>query len=280
MNMLSHSLRTSVTAAGAYALLVAATIFFPAMAAGQDEPGAIDAHRPGVTRAQLQQALTDAEALANSDAHSISFREDKRQEASLIRERLLEGDFFVGDQINITLVAQAGDSGGLGGLRSVGPGRVLSLPGLPDIPMRGVLRSEVEAYLTEQVGRYIRNPDLKARPQIRLTILGSVGKPGFIQLDSDILLSDALTQAGGIGNGTVMNRSKITRGKDEIVDGQAFEKAITDGVTLDELNLRAGDVIDVGAKSNKDWFNTLRTIAFIPALIVSTYGLGKLLKIF
>ncbi len=277
MHTLTHAIEKRVFAAGAYALLVAATILLPASAAGQ-EPGSVDARRPGVTRAQLQQALTDAEALSNSDAYSASFRDDKRQEAALIRERLLEGDFYVGDQINITLVAQAGDSG-VGGLRSVGPGRVLSLPGLPDIPMRGVLRSEVEPYLTEQVSRYIRNPELKARPQIRLTILGSVGKPGFIQLDSDILLSDALTQAGGIGNGTEMNKSKITRGKEELVDGQTFEKAIADGVTLDELNLRAGDVIDVGAKTKRDWFTTFRTITIIPATIVSLYGLGKLLKI-
>jgi SLBB domain len=270
-------IRQNVRATWAYALLIAATLSAPAAAAGQ-EPGSVDARRPGVTRAQLQQALTEAEALSNSDAYSTSFRDDKRQEAALIRERLLEGDFYTGDQINISLSAAAGDSG-VGGLRSVGPNRVLTLPGLPDIPMRGVLRSEVEAYLTEQVGRYIRDPELKARPLIRLTVLGSVGKPGFYQLDSDLLLSDALTQAGGIGNGTVMNRSKVTRGKDEIVDGQAFEKAVTDGVSLDELNLRAGDIIDVGAKSTKDWFKTLRTITFIPALLVSMYGLGRLLKV-
>jgi SLBB domain len=278
MNTLTHSVRMSAFAAGAYALLIAATILVPTTVAGQ-EPGAIDARRPGVTRAQLQQALVDAEALSNSDAYSAAFRDDKRQEAALIRERLLEGDFFVGDEINLTMLSVVGDSG-IGGLRAVGPGRILSLPGLPDIPMRGVLRSEVEPYLTEQIGRYIRDPQLKARPTIRLTILGSVGKPGFIQLDSDLLLSDALNQAGGIVNGSVMDRSKITRGKDEIVDGAAFEKAIADGVTLDELNLRAGDVIDVGTKSTKNWFNTLRTIGFIPALIISTYGLGKLLKIF
>ena len=263
---------------GVWALLVATAISLGAPLAAQDgstDPGA-SARKPVVSRADLQQALEQAEALANSSAYSEGFRDAKRDEAALIRERLLEGDFYVGDQLMVTLV---GDSG-FSGIRTVGPGRVLNLPGLPDIPMRGVLRSEVEAYLTEQIGRFIRDPQVKARPTIRLTFMGGVGKPGFYQMDADLLISDALMQAGGIGNGTVLKDTKIMRGDDEIMDGDTFSKAVTDGRSLDELNLRAGDVIEVGQKSNKDWFTTLRTFAIIPALILSTYGVGKLFGIF
>ncbi len=259
----------------ACALLVAAMLFSSAGLIAQEVP-AVDARRPVATRAELQQTLEEAEALANSDAYSASFREDKRQEAALIRERLLEGDFYVGDQILITVTGDSGSSG----TRVVGPGRVVTLPGLPDIPVRGVLRSEIEAYLIEQVSRFVRDPQIKARPLIRLTFMGAVGKPGFYQMDADKMLSDALMDAGGIGNGTELKKSKITRGEEVIVDGDAFEKAVTDGVNLDQLNLRAGDVIDVGQKKNKDWFTTLRTFAVIPALILSSYGIGKLFGIF
>ena len=143
-----------------------------------------------------------------------------------------------------------------------------------------MLRSEIEAYLIEQVGRYVRDPQIKVRPLIRLTFMGAVGKPGFYQMDADKMLSDALMDAGGIGNGTELKDSKVTRGDETIIDGDAFAKAVTDGVNLDQLNLRAGDVIDVGQKSKKDWFMTLRTFAVIPALILSSYGLGKLFGIF
>lgn len=278
MNFAPELLTGSTARRSVRALLVAAALALaPGLAAqeGISDPGA-DGRQPVVTRVQLQQALEQAEALANSEAYSAGFREAKRAEAGLIRERLLEGDFYVGDQLTITMVGDSGFSGTM----AIGPGRVLSLRGLPDIQMRGVLRSEAEAYLTEQVGRYVRDPQVKARPLIRLTIMGGVGKPGFHQMDADIMLSDALMQAGGIGNATDLKRSKVLRGEEEIMDGEAFNKAVTDGVTLDQMNLRAGDVLEVGTKPTKDWFQTLRTFAIIPALIVSTYGLGRLFGIF
>jgi len=264
-----------------WALLLALAVGSHRTGLAQETPVAppvpTDTHRPLATRADLQAALDQAEQLANSDAYSSAFRADKRDEAALLRERLSEGDFFQGDQINLAFVG--GDSGA-SGPHTIQFGRVLSLPGLPDIPMRGVLRSELQPYLSQQLAKYFKDPQVKARPLIRLTFLGGVGHAGFIQMDADILLSDALMQAGGIGNQTDLKRSKITRGDTQILDGDAFNKAIIDGRTLDELNLRAGDEIDVGQKSNKDWFTTLRTFAVIPALIISTYGVGKLLGVF
>ena len=68
-----------------------------------------------------------------------------------------------------------------------------------DIPMTGVLRSEVNDYLKQQLSKSIKNPEVEARSLIRLSVLGGVSKPGFYQLDSGMLLSDALQAAGGIG---------------------------------------------------------------------------------
>ena len=79
---------------------------------------------------------------------------------------------------------------------------------------------------------------------IRLSVLGAVSKPGFYQLDSGMLLSDALQAAGGIGNSTDLHNSTIKRGEEEIVAKEVFYEAITVGRTLDALNLRAGDEID------------------------------------
>lgn len=244
--------------------------------AAQDIP--VEGRQPIVTRAQLQQAMEEAESIANSPAYSAAFRDDKRAEAALIRERLLDGDFFIGDQL---IISMTGDSG-ISGQQVIRPGRVLTLGGLPDIQMSGVLRSEVEAYLTEQIGRYVRDAQVKVRPLIRLTFMGGVGQPGFYQMDADILLSDALQQAGGIGNSTDIKSSKILRGEDEIeiMDGESFARAIIDGVSLDRLNLRAGDVIEVGAVKTTNWLTSLRTITTLIGLIFSVYGLGKLFGVF
>lgn len=237
---------------------------------------AVDARRPLVTRADLQSALNQAEQVAGSEAYSFAFREDSRAEAAVIRERLLEGDFYVGDQLNIEM---SGDSGSSGVMR-VEFGRVLTLRGLPDFPMRGVLRSEAQEYLTTQVARYVKDPQLKVRPLIRLTVLGGIGRPGFYQLDADLLLSDALMLTGGISNGTDFKASKIRRNGIDIIDGETIAKAITEGRTLDQLNLRAGDEIEIGMKSKTNLLTTLRTVLAIPALVFSAVALGKLLGIF
>jgi len=231
-----------------------------------------DGRRAVASREELQAALVEADRIANSGGYSGSFREAKQREAALVRERLQDGDFQVGDQIQVTVFGETTATG----MHSVGPGRVLSLPGLPDIPLRGVLRSEIEPYLRDQVGRYIKNAQVKARGMIRLSIIGGVAKPGFYQLDADMMLSDALTAAGGILATTEFKRSVVRRGTDKILEAEGFTKALADGRSVDQLNLRAGDIVDVGQKPTRDTFMTVQTIALIPGLILGVYGIGKL----
>jgi protein involved in polysaccharide export with SLBB domain len=251
-------------------LLLPLAIAFPASARAQADTQ--EGRKAIATRDELQAALAEADRIATSDGFSGSFREQKQREAGLIRERLQEGDFQVGDQVQVTIFGEATTSG----LQTVGPGRVLSLPGLPDIPLRGVLRSEVEPYLREQVAKYIRDAQVKARAMIRVSIIGGVTKPGFYQLDADMMLSDALMSAGGILAGAEFKRSVVKRGEDKILEKDSFTKALADGRSLDQLNLRAGDIIDVGQKPAHNTFATVQTIAIIPGLILGVYGIGKL----
>lgn len=259
------------------ALVLLGLLALPHGLLGQDSlPLPAEGQKPVATRADLEASLAQAEAIASSEGHSSELRDQKRAEARLIRERLREGDFQVGDQITLTVV---GDSG-VNSTFTVGPGRILSIPKYGDIQMQGVLRSEVQGYLTQQLAHYIKEPEVRARSLVRLSILGGIGKPGFYQLDADMLLSDALQAAGGIGNSTDLKASVVRRGDEEIVAKEVFYEAITVGRTLDALNLRAGDEIEVGQQSTTDWFHTLRTFAIIPAMIVSIYGLGKILGVF
>jgi protein involved in polysaccharide export with SLBB domain len=129
-------------------------------------------------------------------------------------------------------------------------GRLLRLPTIGDLPLAGVLRSELQAHLTEQIGRFVRNPVVRARSLIRLEILGSVGAPGFYIVPSDVLVTDALMIAGGPHPDADVDRLRITRGSSVIWDGDALRQAVIDGRTLDQLNVQAGDGIYVpGRKS-------------------------------
>jgi protein involved in polysaccharide export with SLBB domain len=261
---------------GSVRLLLLGSICGPTLVAAQGGPAFGEPRALFATRAELELALTEADQNANSEAYSAAFRDSKRTEANLIRARLLEGDFQAGDQLNLTVI---GDSA-FSGPQVVGPGPVLSMGSLPDIPLRGVLRSELESYLREQLGRYIRNAEVKVRASLRLTFIGGVVKPGFYQVDADMLLTDAIMQTGGISGNTDLARSKVYREGVEIVSSEVFGRALSGGRTLDNLNLRAGDEIRVGEKKATNWFTTFRTLAFIPATILSFYGLGKLVGIF
>src|SRR5439155_16976889 len=120
-------------------------------------------------------------------------RDAKRQEAELIRQRLAEGDFRVGDEVVLSVAGETAISGKV----DVAPGRVLVLPGLKDIPLAGVLRSEIQEYLTQQIGKYVRDPHVRAQALIRISVFGEVGKTGYYQMPADAFASDAIMLAGG-----------------------------------------------------------------------------------
>ncbi|HTS87407.1 MAG TPA: polysaccharide biosynthesis/export family protein [Gemmatimonadales bacterium] len=253
-----------------WSLLLAMAVGAPAAVRAQEESP--NGRRAVATRAELQAALAEDDRIAGSGSYSRAFRDAKQQEAALIRERLQEGDFQVGDQIQVNVFGDDKTSG----LQTVGGGRVLSLPGLPDIPLRGVLRSEIEGYLTQEMGKYIRDVKVHATPMIRISIIDGVVKPGFYQIDAAMMLSDAVMSAGGLQAGTEFKRSVVRRGDEKILEGEDFAKALQEGRSLDQLNLRAGDVIDVGVKPVHNTWQTVQTVAVIPGLILGIYGIGKL----
>ncbi|MEO8199304.1 MAG: SLBB domain-containing protein [Gemmatimonadota bacterium] len=238
--------------------------------------------RPQATRAELEAALAEIDKItAPSSAYSETLKRQKRSEAVMIRDRLRDGDFQVGDQIKLTLtVPITTTSQPVNGQPvTVGPGQMLQIPDLPPIPMHGVLRSEVQAYLTEYMSRLFKDQTVTAIPTIRLTISGGVKQPGFYQLPADTPLPDAITQAGGFGAGTELNKTVVKRSNEEIWGEEDMYKSIIDAVTLDQLNLRSGDELIIGQKTTTNWLTNLRTYALIPGLILSLAALGKLLGI-
>lgn len=111
---------------------------------------------------------------------------------------------------------------------------------------------------------------------IRVSIIGGVLKPGFYQIDAGMMLSDAVMSAGGLVAGTEFKRSIVRRGEEKILTGESFAQALQDGRSLDQLNLRAGDVISVGEKPVRNTWATVQTIALIPGLILGIYAIGHL----
>ncbi len=238
-------------------------------ATGQSTPR-IDGKRSQASRTELEAQLVELDQVVNSPGYSGRLRAAKRAEADLIRQRLKEGDLQVGDQVN--LVVQ-GDST-VSGTYVVAAGRVLILPGITDIALNGVLRSEIQEYLTTRLKEYIREPNVRAQTLIRLSIFGGVNKPGFYQIPAEVLAGDAIMAAGGPVGGVETDRTVIRRAGVDIWKREAFQEALVRGQTLDQLNLRAGDEIFVGVHRKTSFLSYVPVLTGLTSL---SYLLSRLL---
>jgi len=235
--------------------------------------------RPQATRAELQARLVEIDQIL-AGIYTEGIKQQVRSEAAMIQTRLRDGDFQIGDQLQVQLSVAVTPTGTpINGTYSVMPDQILQLPDLPPIPLRGILRSEVKDYMTEFLSHLFKEQTVIVTPTIRLTIQGGVKQPGFYQLPADITLPDAITKAGGFGGGTDLNKTVIKRGDEELWGTEEMSQAITGAVTLDQLNLRSGDELIVGQTTTTNWFTTLRTYALIPGLILSLAALARLFGI-
>lgn len=237
---------------------------------------AVQAQQPGwdptgvqLTRDQLTELLERYEATAASSAYSGDLREQARDEAALIRQRLEEGDLRVGDRIDLIVEGQSD----LTQQFSVVAGRSIVLPAIGEVPLEGVLRSELQAYLRDHIARYIRDPIVHARALVRLQILGAVVNQGFYTIPSDELVSDALMLAGGPLAAANLDEITIDRGTTTIWSGDRLRSALQEGRTLDQLSIRAGDAIRVPAASGG--FDYVRNGIMILTGISTIFLLGE-----
>jgi polysaccharide biosynthesis/export protein len=225
----------------------------------------LDGGRIYVSRATLQALLESYEQAAETAAYSSELRTRARGEAALLRTRLAEGDFRVGDQITLVVL----DEAELSKTYTLQPGPILEFPAMGQLSLRGVLRSEVDSVIIQHLSRYIRHPQVRASSTIRLSVLGEVSSPGFLAVDSGMLFTDLLGAAGGATNNADLRRIRIERGRDRIWDGEPLNSAIIEGRTLDELSLQAGDRIVVPPRPGRDGLGAWALRAVGGAVVVT-----------
>jgi len=251
-------------------LLLIVTLVLLAVSPAGGQNSSQDPYGPNVTRERLQALLAEYEEAAASSAYSSRFRAQAKREAELIRARLEMGDFQVGDRIVLRVEGEAAFNETF----TVSAGPEVVLPMVGPIPLHGVLRSELEEHLREQIGRYIRNPVVYARALIRVSILGAVGRPGFYSVSPESLVTDVLMEAGGPRDNANLTSIRIERGNERLWSGEELEQAIIEGRTLDQLYVRAGDRIVVPESRRIGW------IALIGALGTITFTLSRLTNLF
>jgi len=144
--------------------------------------------------------------------------------------------FQVGDRI---LLHVEGDSA-LSDTFTVVAGPALRLPEIGEISLAGVPRANLEAHLTRELGRFIKDPVVQARALIRVSVLGEVTRPGYYAVPVDLVLADALMVAGGATKDARVDQLRVLRGNSSLWSGNELQTEIARGATLDQLGIRAG----------------------------------------
>jgi hypothetical protein len=211
------------------------------------------------TRAMLEQ-----EAKAAEENHRTG-------EAFLLKNRLEHGDFQDGDRIVVQLLGSVAMQDTI----TVRAGKMLPLPRMDDLPLEGVLRSELNEKLSSHLAKYLRDSTARATPLLRIAVLGQVGRPGFYYTPADVLLSDVLMQAGGPGGDADLNKMTIRRGGETIWNAADTRTAVTDGLSLDRLHLRAGDEIYVPQQSHFNWTTVLQVGSIAVSAAVALITLSR-----
>jgi len=232
-------------------------------------------HRLTVSRDTLQALLAQLDSTVQDSAGSkASERARARTTAQLIRARLDRGDFMAGDRITL----QVDSEPALSDTFPVGPNQEIVLPVVGVLSLHGVLRSELQAAMSRELGRFLRAPIVRATPLIRVSVIGEVGKPGFYLVPPTAVVSDVVTAAAGPTQKARVEKMWIERGGRRFMEGQPLQQLMAEGRTLDDANIRPGDKFVVPAQNQGSFFNTVRTISIILSIPLTIYALTQIFK--
>jgi protein involved in polysaccharide export with SLBB domain len=232
-------------------------------------------HRLTVSRDTLQVFLTELDSiLQDSAGMKSSDRVRTRTTAQLIRARLDRGDFQAGDRITL----QVDSEPALSDTFPVGPNQELVLPVVGVLSLNGVLRSELQTAMARELGRFLRDPIVRATPLIRVSVIGEVNKPGFYLVPPTAVVSDVVTAAAGPTQNARVEKMWIERAGRRYIEGQPLQQIMADGRTLDDANIRPGDKFVVPPQNQGNFFNTVRTISIILSIPLTIYALTPVFK--
>lgn len=224
----------------------------------------IGTQRRQATRAELELAAAASEDAARS-APDEKTRQKLLSTATGLRGRLTSGDFAVGDRIVLGVLQDTV----LSDTFTVRNDQKLQLPNLPDISLRGVLDSELAAYLGKEIGRYIKEPTVRATGLVRLAMVGAVVRPGFLDVATDQVVSAVLMSAGGPTQNGRYESTIVRRAGQTLLDKKQFAEAIRTARTVGDIAMRDGDEIFVPVSSTSQSGRTGWLALALPLLFIA-----------
>jgi hypothetical protein len=150
--------------------------------------------------------------------------------------------------------------------------------GFVELPIYGKAKishmtvQEFENFIRENFKDYLRFPDIKAKPMIRLSVLGGVPRPGFYYFDANRSLWEVLYEVGGTIDEDGLRQMRWER-SGKTVEGNLIPQLQT-GISLRDLGFRTGDQIWVRTPSKPGFAEKARGyLSFVAAAasIVTLY---------
>jgi len=255
--------------------LGAALVLSSSVAAQQQttqQSDSVTAARLSVTRDTLQAILQRIDSANGPD--TTKGDQKQRALAQQIRARMSRGDFLPGDRIRLLVDSEPQ----LSDTFPVGPSQEVVLPIVGVVSLHGVLRSELQTAMTRELGRFLRDPVVRASPLIRVSIAGEVARPGYYMLPPTAVMADVVTSAGGTTQNAEVEKMYVQRGDDRLYEGQALQGLIQEGRTLDDANIRQGDKFVVPARNTDSVFYTVRTISILLSIPLTIFALTQIFK--
>ena len=257
-------------------LVVGAALLLSSSVAAQQQTtqpsDSATAARLAVTRDTLQAILQRIDSANGPD--SAKGDQKLRTLAQQIRARMSRGDFLPGDRIRLLVDSEPQ----LSDTFPIGPSQEVVLPIVGVVSLHGVLRSELQTAMTRELGRFLRDPVVRATPLIRLSIAGEVARPGYYMMPPTAVLADVVTAAGGTTQNAEVEKMYVQRGDDRLYEGQALQGLISEGRTLDDASIRPGDKFVVPTRNTDSVFYTVRTISILLSIPLTIYALTQVFK--
>ena len=132
--------------------------------------------------------------------------------------------FRAGDRIALTVEGAPA----IADTFTVQKGVFVRLPKIGDISLKGVRRSDSEAYLTQQIGQHMKNPVVHVVPLAVVALSGAISHPGYYSVPSHTLLDDLLrVESGDRPERRILGKIVVRRNGPEVIKASQ----VSDGLT-------------------------------------------------
>ncbi len=120
---------------------------------------------------------------------------------------------------------------------------VVTLPRIGPVLVTSMTAPALRQFLTDSLGRFLRNPTIEVIPLRRIQVLGAVRTPGLYPVAPTVAVGDVVALAGGATPDGKPDQVILRR------NGQDLRVNLTRGTRLADTPVRTGDQLYVPQRS-------------------------------